>query len=56
MLCGPFLQMEVECALLDGEQESEMAQMQREKELLEELKEKMYNIEKTNNPESQVKL
>lgn len=43
--------MEVECALLDGEQESEMTQLQREKELLDELKEKMQSIERTSKPE-----
>lgn len=42
---------EVECALLDGEQESEMAQLQREKELLDELKGKIHSIEKTSNTE-----
>lgn len=47
--------MEVECALLDGEQDSEMAQLQRDKELLEELKGKLHKIEKTSNPESGVK-
>ena len=46
----------MECALLDGEQESEMAQLQREKELLDELKGKMHSIDKTTNTEkSQVK-
>lgn len=49
--------MEVECALLEGEQESEMAQLQRDKELLEQLKGKIHNIEKTNHTEkSQVKM
>lgn len=49
--------MEVECALLEGEQESEMAQLQRDKECLEELKGKIHNIEKTGHTEkSQVKL
>lgn len=47
-----FLQVEVECALLDGEQESEMAQLQREKELLEELKGKESNTEKTDDTET----
>ncbi|XP_035999055.1 pleckstrin homology-like domain family B member 2 isoform X2 [Fundulus heteroclitus] len=44
-------EMEVECALLDGEQESEMAQLQREKEQLDELKAKMQSIERTSNTE-----
>ncbi|CAI5643690.1 pleckstrin homology-like domain family B member 1 isoform X3 [Oreochromis niloticus] len=44
-------EMEVECALLEGEQESEMAQLQRDKELLEQLKGKIHNIEKTNHTE-----
>ncbi|XP_047235682.1 pleckstrin homology-like domain family B member 2 isoform X1 [Girardinichthys multiradiatus] len=44
-------EMEVECALLDGEQESEMAQLLREKELLEELKAKMQSFERTSNTE-----
>ncbi|XP_022046223.1 pleckstrin homology-like domain family B member 2 [Acanthochromis polyacanthus] len=44
-------EMEVECALLEGEQESEMAQLQREKELLDELKGKIHSIEKTSNTE-----
>ena len=43
--------MEVECALLEGEQESEMAQLQREKELLDQLKEKMHSIEKASHAE-----
>lgn len=47
-----FLQVEVECALLDGEQESEMAQLQREKELLEELKGKINNTDKKNDTET----
>ncbi|KAF7205758.1 pleckstrin homology-like domain family B member 2 isoform X2 [Nothobranchius furzeri] len=46
-------EMEVECALLDGEQESEVTQLQKENELLEELKGKMHNVEKTSHPESQ---
>ncbi|XP_071384956.1 pleckstrin homology-like domain family B member 2 [Centroberyx affinis] len=40
-------EMEVECALLEGEQDSEMAQLQREKEVLDQLNEKMHSIEKT---------
>ncbi|XP_041864956.1 pleckstrin homology-like domain family B member 2 isoform X2 [Melanotaenia boesemani] len=44
-------EVEVECALLDGEQESEMAQLQKEKELLDELKGKMHRTEKTTNGE-----
>ncbi|XP_030010923.1 pleckstrin homology-like domain family B member 2 isoform X2 [Sphaeramia orbicularis] len=40
-------EMEVECALLEGEQESEVAQLQREKELLDQLKEKIHSIKKT---------
>lgn len=39
-------QMEVERALLEGEHESEVAQLQREKELLDQLKEKIHSIEK----------
>lgn len=40
--------MEVECALLEGEHESEEAQLQKDKKLLEELKGKMHNnVEKT---------
>lgn len=55
-LCCCFLQMEVECALLEGEQESEMAQLQREKGLLDQLKEKIHSSEKTSHTEkSQVK-
>lgn len=46
------LQTEVECALLEGEQESEMAQLQREKELLEQLKEKIPNREKKSHTEN----
>lgn len=46
-----FPQMEVECALLEGEHESEMAQLQREKELLEQLKKKIHGIEKTSHTE-----
>ncbi|XP_024121704.1 pleckstrin homology-like domain family B member 2 isoform X2 [Oryzias melastigma] len=45
-------EVEVECALLDGEQESEMAQLQREKELLEELKGKINNTDKKNDTET----
>ncbi len=37
--------MEVERALLEGEQDSEMAQLQQEKDALEQLKEKMADIE-----------
>ncbi|XP_061595552.1 pleckstrin homology-like domain family B member 2 [Cololabis saira] len=48
-------EVEVECALLDGEQECEMAQLQREKELLDELKGKMHNTEQTNNIEKSKK-
>ncbi|XP_074466175.1 pleckstrin homology-like domain family B member 2 isoform X2 [Sebastes fasciatus] len=44
-------EMEVECALLEGEHESEMAQLQREKELLEQLKKKIHGIEKTSHTE-----
>lgn len=48
--------MEVECALLEGEQESEMTQLQREKELLDKLKKNMHSIAKTSHTEkSQVK-
>lgn len=47
----------MECALLEGEQESEMAQLQREKELLEHLKGKIHSIEKTSHTEkSQVNI
>lgn len=38
--------MEVERALLDGEQEAEVAQLQSDKEMLEKLNEKMANMEK----------
>lgn len=38
--------MEVECALLDGEQESEMAQLQKENEFLNQLKGRMASGEK----------
>lgn len=49
--------MEVECALLEGEQESEMAQLQRENELLDQLKEKIPGSEKKSHTEkSQVKI
>ncbi|XP_060941837.1 pleckstrin homology-like domain family B member 2 [Limanda limanda] len=41
-------EMEVECALLEGEQGSEMCQLQREKERLDQLKEKLHSVEKTN--------
>ena len=52
-----FMQMEVECALLEGEQESEMAQLQRDKEVLDTLlKKKISCTENTNHQEkSQVK-
>lgn len=54
--CCPLLQMEVECALLEGEHESDMGQLQREKELLEQLKGKLHSIEKTSHAEkSQVR-
>lgn len=43
--------MEVECALLEGEQESEMAQLQREKDLLDQLKGKIHSSEKTSHAE-----
>lgn len=43
--------MEVECALLDGEQESEMAQLQKENELLNQLKEKIPSSEKPSHSE-----
>ncbi|XP_051541912.1 pleckstrin homology-like domain family B member 2 isoform X2 [Myxocyprinus asiaticus] len=39
-------EMEVERALLDGEQEAEVAQLQSDKEILEQLNEKMGNMEK----------
>lgn len=49
--------MEVECALLEGEQESEMAQLQREKELLDKLKEKIHSSEKKSHTvKAQVKI
>ncbi|XP_016338572.1 pleckstrin homology-like domain family B member 2 isoform X5 [Sinocyclocheilus anshuiensis] len=41
-----FREMEVERALLDGEQEAEVAQLQSDKEMLEQLNEKMANMEK----------
>ncbi|XP_076025062.1 pleckstrin homology-like domain family B member 2 [Genypterus blacodes] len=41
-------EMEVECALLEGERESEMSQLQKEKELLDQLKGKIHSTEKTN--------
>lgn len=44
-------QMEVECALLDGEQESEMAQLQKESECLNQLKGRMPSGEKMSHPE-----
>lgn len=43
--------MEVECALLEGEQGSEMAQLQREKELLDQLKQKIHSSEKKSHTE-----
>lgn len=43
--------MEVECALLDGEQESETAQLQKENELLNQLKEKIPSSEKPSHSE-----
>lgn len=48
------MQMEVECALLVGEQESEMAQLQKEKERLEQLKETIYSEKKSHAEKSQV--
>ncbi|XP_041808396.1 pleckstrin homology-like domain family B member 2 isoform X1 [Chelmon rostratus] len=45
-------EVEVECALLEGEQESEMAQLQREKELLDQLKEKVHSSEKKSHTEN----
>lgn len=48
--------MEVECALLDGEQESEMAQLQKENEFLNQLKGRMASGETMSHPEkTQVK-
>ncbi|KAL6098574.1 phldb2 [Pungitius sinensis] len=44
-------EMQVECALLEGEQESEMTQLQREKELLDQLNKKIHSIQKTGPPE-----
>ncbi|KAM8900059.1 pleckstrin homology-like domain family B member 2 isoform 2-T2 [Spinachia spinachia] len=44
-------EMEVECALLEGEQESEMTQLQRGKELLDQLNQKIHSIQKTSLPE-----
>ncbi|XP_028840178.1 pleckstrin homology-like domain family B member 2 isoform X2 [Denticeps clupeoides] len=41
-------EMEVEQALLEGEQDAEVTQLQRERELLEKLNEKMADLEKTN--------
>ncbi|XP_034034364.1 pleckstrin homology-like domain family B member 2 [Thalassophryne amazonica] len=41
-------EMEVECALLEGEEESETVELQRENELLNQLKEKIPSAEKTN--------
>lgn len=43
--------MEVECALLEGEQGSEVAQLQREKELLDQLKQKIHSSEKKSHTE-----
>lgn len=49
--------MEVECALLDGEQESEMAQLQKENEFLNQLKGRMPSSEKLSHLEkTQVKI
>lgn len=49
--------MEVECALLDGEQESELAQLQKENEFLNQLKGRMASGEKMSHPEkTQVKI
>ncbi|XP_061818405.1 pleckstrin homology-like domain family B member 2 isoform X4 [Nerophis lumbriciformis] len=44
-------EMEVECALLEGEQESEMTQLQKEKELLDQLREKIHSSEKVSHTE-----
>ncbi|CAL8304456.1 unnamed protein product, partial [Gadus morhua 'NCC'] len=41
-------EMEVECALLDGEHDSELAQLQKEKESLEQLNGKIHSIDKNN--------
>ncbi|KAK0153662.1 Pleckstrin y-like domain family B member 2 [Merluccius polli] len=41
-------EMEVECALLDGEHDSELAQLQKEKETLEQLNGKIHSMDKTN--------
>lgn len=47
--------MEVERALLDGEQEAELAQLQSDKDMLEQLNAKMGNVEKsTQNNQTQV--
>lgn len=46
-----LLQMEVECALLDGEQDSEMAQLQKENEFLNQLKGRMQSSEKMSRPD-----
>lgn len=43
--------MEVECALLEGEQESEMAQLQKENDLLDQLKENIHTSEKISHTE-----
>ncbi|KAG7485119.1 hypothetical protein JOB18_003370 [Solea senegalensis] len=45
-------EMEVECALLEGEQESEISQLQREKQLLDQLKDKIHSIDKTSHAET----
>ena len=42
------MQMEVECALLDGEHDSELAQLQKEKETLEQLNGQIHSMDKTN--------
>ncbi|XP_054610790.1 pleckstrin homology-like domain family B member 2 isoform X4 [Dunckerocampus dactyliophorus] len=44
-------EMEVECALLEGEQESEMSQLQKEKELLDQLREKVHSSDKVSHTE-----
>lgn len=46
-----LLQMEVECALLDGEQDSEMTQLQKENEILNQLKGRMQSSEMMNHQE-----
>uniref|UniRef100_A0A3Q2YGL7 Pleckstrin homology-like domain family B member 2 n=1 Tax=Hippocampus comes TaxID=109280 RepID=A0A3Q2YGL7_HIPCM len=44
-------EMEVECALLEGEQESEMAQLQKENDLLDQLKENSHTSEEISHTE-----